>query len=374
MLPVLNKTQSRTNQSTLKRHFSDSNISEFKHLLSKETWPEVYTETEVKAKYEAFMNTFMHSFDIAFPLKLARERKRLANGWITQGIKKSSKRIKLLNLLTKLPNLTQQTKIYISRYKLIYKRVIREAKKRENDNYIMCAKNKSKAIWQVIHKETGKIPLQKLDIKLVKNPEEIINPYKISEIFNSYFRGISEELLQKKGEKMVFGSHHLNIKENSKSTFLHPITENKVEKVARSLKNKSSAGIDGIPDYIVKQCIELLKVPLTNIYNASLELGTFPDKLKIAKVIPVHKKGDTRDINNYRPIALLSIFSKLLEKLVYNRLIAFVEGNGVLTEDQLGFRTKRSTETALEAFTKSVQEAIENKINPIGIFLDLTKA
>jgi len=173
---------------------------------------------------------------------------------------------------------------------------------------------------------------------------------------------------------MVFGSHHLNIKENSKSMYLHPITENKEEKVARSLKNKSSAGIDGIPDYIVKLCIELLKVPLTNIYNASLELGTFPDKLKIAKVIPVHKKGDTRDINNYRPIALLSIFSKLLEKLVYNRLIAFVEGNGVLTEDQLGFRTKRSTETALEAFTKSVQEAIENKINPIGIFLDLTKA
>ena len=173
---------------------------------------------------------------------------------------------------------------------------------------------------------------------------------------------------------MVFGSHHLNIKENSKSMFLHPITQNEVEEVARCLKNKSSAGIDGIHNYIVKQCIELLKVPLTNIYNASLESGTFPDKLKIEKVIPVHKKGDTRDINNYRPIALLSIFSKLLEKLVYNRLIAFVEGNGVLTEDQLGFRTKRSTETALEAFTKSVQEAIENKINPIGIFLDLTKA
>jgi len=266
----------------------------------------------VNAKFEAFMNTFMHSFDIAFPLKLAHERKRLANGWITQGIKKSSKRIKILNLLTKLPNLTQQTKLYISRYKLIYKRVIREAK-RKNEKYIMSAKNKSKAIWQVIHTETGKTPLQKLDIKLVKNSEEIINPYKISEIFNSYFCDISEELLQNKGKKMVFGSHHLNIKENSKSMFLHPITE---KEVAGSLKNKSSAAIDGIPDYIVKQCIELLNVPLANIYNASLESGTFPDKLKIAKVILVHKKGDTRDINNYRPIALLSVFSKLLEKLM----------------------------------------------------------
>ena len=374
MLPVLNTTQNRTNQRTLKRLFSDNNISEFKYLLSKETWQEVFIETEVNAKYEVFMNSFMHSFDIAFPLKLVHEKRQLVNGWITQGIKKSSKKIKFLNMLNKLPNLTQHTKRYISKYKLIYKRVIREAKKRDNVNYILQAKNTSKAIWQVIHKETGKTPLQKLDIKLVKNSEEITHPYKISEIFNSYFCGIPEELLQEKETKMAPGNYHLNIKINSKTMFFYPITEREVENAARNLKNKSSAGIDGIPDYIVKQCIEHLKVPLTNIYNASLKSGTFPDKLKIAKVIPVHKKGDTSDVNNYRPIALLPAFSKLLEKMMYNRLIAFVEGNGVLTEDQHGFRTKKSTETALLAFTKSIYDAIENKMNPIGIFLDLTKA
>jgi hypothetical protein len=62
------------------------------------------------------------------------------------------------------------------------------------------------------------------------------------------------------------------------------------------------------------------KDTLTNIHNASPESGTFPDKLKTAKVIPVHKKGDTRDIQNYGPIALLPVFSKLLEKLMYSRL------------------------------------------------------
>jgi hypothetical protein len=72
--------------------------------------------------------------------------------------------------------------------------------------------------------------------------------------------------------------------------FLFQVTESEVQKVARSFKNKLTAGIDGIPDYVVKQCIELLKIPLTNIYNASLESGIFSDKLKIGKVIPVHKK------------------------------------------------------------------------------------
>jgi len=91
--------------------------------------------------------------------------------------------------------------------------------------------------------------------------------------------------------------------------------------VARSLKNKLTAGTDEIPEYVVKQCIEL-KVPLANIYNASLKSGTFPDKLKIAKVTPIHKKGDLRDVSNYRPISVLPVFSKLLEKLMYNRLTA----------------------------------------------------
>jgi hypothetical protein len=150
--------------------------------------------------------------------------------------------------------------------------------------------------------------------------------------------------------------------------FLFPVTESEVEKVARSLKNKLSAGIDEIPDYVVKQCIKRLEIPLTNNYNASLESGIFPDKLKITKVVPVHKKGDARDVRNYRPIALLPVFSKLLEKLMYNRLIEFIEGNGVLTEAQHGFRTRKSTETALQVFVNSVQEAIKKKMNPTGIF------
>jgi hypothetical protein len=77
-------------------------------------------------------------------------------------------------------------------------------------------------------------------------------------------------------------------------------------------------------------------------------------------VIPVHKKGNTRDINNYRPIASLSVFSKMLEKLVYNRITAFIERNGIITEAQHGFRTNRSTVTALQDFVNDVQTAVVN--------------
>jgi len=108
------------------------------------------------------------------------------------------------------------------------------------------------------------------------------------------------------------------------------------------VKHKFATGNDDIPDYIVKQCIDYLKKPLTDIYNASLESGIFPDQHKIANVILVHKKGNKRDINNYRPIAPLSVFSRLLKKLVYNRITTFIDRNGILADAQHGFRSKRS--------------------------------
>jgi hypothetical protein len=131
----------------------------------------------------------------------------------------------------------------------------------------------------------------------------------VAELFNSYFCKITEELLKKNGNRMQNSENqYLKIKESTETMFLFPVTESEVEKVAKGLKNKLSAGIDEIRDYVVKQCIKLLKKPLANIYNAPLESMIFPDQLKIAKVIPVYKKGDIKEVQNYRPIALLSVF------------------------------------------------------------------
>jgi hypothetical protein len=143
--------------------------------------------------------------------------------------------------------------------------------------------------------------------------------------------------------------------------FLFPVTESEVEKVAKGLKNKFSAGIDEIHDYVVKQCITLLKKPLANIYNASLESLIFPEQLKIAKVIPLYKKGDTSNVQNYRPIALLSVFSKLLEKLVNNRLMEFIEGKGVLTEAQRAFRTKNQLKQRYRLLSKVHRKPLKIK-------------
>ena len=132
-LPVPCKNHASVNRRVLKRHFGDNNIREFKYLLKKVT-----SEVEVNAKFKVFMNSVL----LAFPLEFRHRKKPLQNGWITQGIKMSSKNMRFLNMLKKQPNLTEDAKMYIAKYKIIYKRIMRE-----NDKYILHANHKSKAVW-----------------------------------------------------------------------------------------------------------------------------------------------------------------------------------------------------------------------------------
>jgi hypothetical protein len=96
--------------------------------------------------------------------------------------------------------------------------------------------------------------------------------------------------------------------------------------------------------------------------------------LKIAKVIPLHKKGSIHHAKNYRPISVLPVFSRILEKLMYNRLIPFLVENNVITDAQNGFRRKKSTNTARQTFIENIQEALDKGLHAIGILFDLTKA
>lgn len=108
--------------------------------------------------------------------------------------------------------------------------------------------------------------------------------------------------------------------------------------------------------------------------SLSLEQGFFPDEMKLAKIIPLHKSGDTSNIINYRPVSVLSLFSKLLEHLMYNRLIDYINKHNMLYKFQYGFRTKHGANMALITLVDKITSAIDNGDIVVGLFLDLKKA
>ena len=143
--------------------------------------------------------------------------------------------------------------------------------------------------------------------------------------------------------------------------------------IINNLENKSP-GPQSIPVNLLKLIADLIVTPLTKIISKSFTSGVFPDALKISKVIPIHKGNSPEEINNYRPISLLSIFDKIIEKLVHKRLYNFLEQNNILYKNQFGFRKNNSTTFALLQITEKIKETIDNKKFGCGIFIDLRKA
>ena len=211
-------------------------------------------------------------------------------------------------------------------YKKIYKSVIKEAKKKiANDNYVSRSQNKMKSMWHLIKNEVGKSCKGDKKIQLFSGTKRISDLQIVTDMLNNFFVEIVDDLLSqnnKNNKNTQWQKQRINCCPNT--IFFHPVTEYEIGCVTNSLRGKLSGGYNEIPEYLVKKCINYVKRPLAHIFNASLSSGTFPDRLKLAIVIPLHKKGQYHDIKNYRPISILSIFSKILEKLMYNRLMPFL--------------------------------------------------
>ena len=155
---------------------------------------------------------------------------------------------------------------------------------------------------------------------------------------------------------------------------MSPTNAGVVEQKLKTLKTNKAVRPNSIPTKILITYPKSLDKPLLELINLIFAQGKFPTILKIAKVIPIHKKGDKSECDNDRPISLISNISKLLEKLVHDRLYSFLEKEKLLLEGQYGFRNKRSTTDTLTDITERIRDPYDKGYHACGAFLDFRKA
>ena len=156
--------------------------------------------------------------------------------------------------------------------------------------------------------------------------------------------------------------------------FCTPACPTEIINIVHSNNSKKSGGYDNIDPNIIQHVIPQIANQLAHIFNSSFTMGIVPIKLKIAKVIPLYKSENPELFTNYRPISILPCLSKILERLMYNRINNVVAEYNILSNKQYGFRENYSTYMAMIDLVDKISSNIDHNNHNIGIFLYLSKA
>jgi hypothetical protein len=362
-------------QVVIRRTYSNKQLMRFKNNLREIDWEPLYKLDNVDQAFNWFADAFKRSFNNAFPLrtKLGVGRKSKRSEWFTPELKILS--INLREAYTDMRDLGgAQRNIKYKILKREYKNTINAAKRECNDNKLSAAANKAKAAWDIVRENTNKNAGESMpDIALKVNNVTVNKKEEVARIFSDYFGNAVKSLLCTRPAKAT-ASRAKSTRQN-KALFLTPIMRQEFHRIISQVCKKRSAGADEIPGFVLKHVNEEIAEPLMDVINKSFSQGIFPVVLKETKIIPCFKKGEKKSVDNYRPIALLSVFSKVFEKAFCTRLNSFLSDSSAINREQHGFIKGKSTSTAIANYVSEVLRALdEPNREVIGVFYDFSKA
>ena len=261
-------------------------------------------------------------------------------------------------------------------------RMIKQGKSEYISDQVQENKKDPKKLWQQLKNMGYKTKPQEANIALKINDVVCQDQNVIVNHFNSFFTTVAAKLVEKmpspKGLYSVVSSIFKNfyIRRNPVQTsfILQPVSEEYVYKELSSLNVSKSTGLDDLPARFIRDGASVLTSPITFIINQSILTETVPSTMKQARVKPLFKKNSPLDVGNYRPVSILSIVFKVLERSVYNQLYGFLQTNGLLYELQSGFRSKYSTDSCLIHLLDFIRGNNDKGLYTGMIMLDLQKA
>ncbi len=206
------------------------------------------------------------------------------------------------------------------------------------------------------------------------------DPKNNANIFMNFYSNLASDLVRqlptapKKFGIDTVKKYYEKYKLEGKDFSFSPVTEETVLKLLLNINPSKAAGLDNLAGKFLREGATVLVTPVTEICNLSIRLSTFPDKCKIAKLKPLFKKGSKTEAKNYRPISLLPLISKIVEKVIYDQTQNFLDKNEILYKYQSGFRSNHSTNSCLSYLSNKVLTSFDQGMLTGMILIDLQKA
>lgn len=340
-------------------------------------WSDIYNCECVSLAIKKFYDKI--NMCIQFSSSTVNMKSKFLKPWMTLDLKKEIDiKNRLFKRIIRQPNneqLNQEYKLYknrlLNKIRLIknnyYSKIFEENKKNSKKQWL-CIKEligtKAKQSKIVLKDESG---------SLLTSPKDVAN--KLNEHFCTIANKLRQAILQD-NLNISYDRYGESFREssNGESIFFYPTSREEVLNLISNLKNNKAPGYDKITPLIVKSISGYIVDVLVYIFNLSLSSGTFPTELKKAVIIPLFKKNDKLEPTNYRPISLLPILSKLLEKIVKVRVIKFLNKHNYFSKNQYGFQSGLNTGDAVLDFMSKVYTGKNEGKICAGIFVDVMKA
>ena len=361
----------KTNNSASSLSINPNNLNKFRSFLETADFSNVVICSDPDHAYYNFQNTLMKNFHKHF-FKQSNPHKR-NHSWFDKELRNLlHKKDRLYKVLLQKNSPQAKQKYLTVRNK--YFHLINKKKQDYYQNRFTKYRSNLKKTWQTINGILGRSKHKNIKTHCIINNGKVIHePYEIANSFNEHFVNISSTLTSQLPAATTSFQDYLSSPISS-TMFFFPTSPNEIKFTISNFASKQSAGWDEIPSIILKCLPDNVIFILCYIFNQSLSQGKFISGFKHSKVIPLLKKGDPKNLTNYRPISLLSCISKILEKLVHKRLYSYLTKFNIINNCQFGFRKGHSTNHLISLFTDHVASALDSKMPCLGVFLDLSKA
>ena len=349
------------------RSYKNYNIIDFQESLRKMDWVEFFGIEDPNESWDMLYDRIIKILDVMCPEKnflVNSYREEWMNKDLMEKIIDKDKALRKAKRTNNSYDWENARKLRNSTGKLIEK-----ARKEHFQEEYENSKDDPKRFWRNIYDIIPKNKNNKSTIHLKNNEGLEVKLDDTASYINDFFTKIGPNLAAKFNENWKYFG-----KENENSIHEINVIEGFVYDFVREINICKSSGFSNISSTCLRDALLVLIPQLSYVFKQSIKTGFFPDKWKIATLVPIFKGGNKEDLSNYRPVSLLPVTGKIFEKILHYQIVNFLDNNDFLSDRQNGFRKERSTLGSIVNFTSEIFEAINERKFAVATFIELKKA